>query len=108
MEVPSIGALDRSAGQLARQLAQALRDAMHSGALRSGESLSSTRHVSRSLGLARSTISEAFAQLIAEGFLDAHSRAGARVATTPTDLDAADPWPRCLPRHDCSTYAISG
>ncbi|WP_440534617.1 MocR-like pyridoxine biosynthesis transcription factor PdxR [Variovorax sp. YR566] len=89
MELPSIGALDRSAGQLGRQLTQALRDAIRSGALKPGEPLPSTRHLAKSLGLARGTASEAFEQLIAEGFLEAHSRAGTRVATTLTDLRPA-------------------
>lgn len=84
MELPSIGALDRSAGQLGRQLTQALRDAIRAGELRPGERLPSTRHLAKSLGLARGTVSEAFEQLIAEGFLEAHSRAGTRVASTLT------------------------
>jgi GntR family transcriptional regulator/MocR family aminotransferase len=91
MELPSIGALDRSAGQLGRQLAQALRDAIHSGELKPGESLPSTRHLAGSLGLARGTVLEAFAQLVAEGFLEAHSRAGTRVAAVLTDLRPARP-----------------
>lgn len=89
MELPSIGALDRSAGQLGRQLTQALRDAIRSGALKPGEPLPSTRHLARSLDLARGTVFEAFEQLVAEGFLEAHSRAGTRVATTLTDLRPA-------------------
>ena len=84
MELPSIGTLDRSAGQQGRQLTQALRDAIRSGELKPGEPLPSTRHLARSLALARGTVIEAFEQLVAEGFLEARARSGTRVATTLT------------------------
>ncbi|MFM0738782.1 PLP-dependent aminotransferase family protein [Paraburkholderia xenovorans] len=78
--VPSIGALDRSAGQLGRQLAQSLRDAVRRGDLKPGEVLPSTRTLAASLQVARGTVVEAFEQLIAEGFLQAQPGAATRVA----------------------------
>ncbi|NYH14740.1 DNA-binding transcriptional MocR family regulator [Paraburkholderia bryophila] len=80
VELPSIGTLDRSAGQLGRQLAQALRHAINRGDLKPGELLPSTRALATSLQVARGTVIEAFDQLIAEGFLTSQPRAGTRVA----------------------------
>ena len=68
VDVPAIGELDRLAGQLSHQLAQALRQAIHRGDLKAGDLLPSTRRLSAALHLARGTVLEAFAQLTAEGF----------------------------------------
>ncbi|NTX28991.1 hypothetical protein HT746_17950, partial [Burkholderia pyrrocinia] len=42
VEIPSLGALDRTAGDLSRQLAQALRDAVRRGDVRPGDTRTST------------------------------------------------------------------
>ncbi|GHC38633.1 GntR family transcriptional regulator [Alcaligenes pakistanensis] len=83
-KIPSLGELDRRAGALGRQLAQKLRDAVKSGALKSGESLPSTRALASSLGVARGTVVEAFEQLIAEGFLESSPGVGTYIAHTLT------------------------
>lgn len=80
VEIPSLGTLDRTAGQLGRQLAQALRSAIRRGDLKPGELLPSTRILGKSLTIARGTVIEAFEQLIAEGFTESQGRAGTRVA----------------------------
>ncbi|WP_347469332.1 PLP-dependent aminotransferase family protein [Burkholderia stagnalis] len=80
IEIPSIGALDRAAGNLSRQLAQALREAVRHGDIRPGDALPSTRQLAASLRIARGTVVDAYAQLIAEGFLEAHGGAQTRVA----------------------------
>lgn len=80
VEIPSLGTLDRSSGQLGRQLAQALRAAIRRGDIKPGEALPSTRALANALSIARGTAIEAFEQLIAEGFLEARGRAGTRVA----------------------------
>ncbi|MGR3895890.1 MocR-like pyridoxine biosynthesis transcription factor PdxR [Pseudomonas sp. 1176_21] len=80
VDIPSLGTLDRSSGQLGRQLAQALRAAIRRGDLKPGEALPSTRMLARSLMIARGTAIEAFEQLTAEGFLESRGRAGTRVA----------------------------
>lgn len=89
VELPSIGTLDRSAGHLGRQLAQALRHAVNRGDLKPGELLPSTRALATSLHVARGTVIEAFDQLIAEGFLTSQSRAGTRVAQALAQAPAA-------------------
>lgn len=80
-ELPPIGDLDRTRGHLSHQLAQVLRDAIRSGNLKSGDLLPSTRQLADSLDVARGTVLEVYAQLIAEGFLDSQPRAGTRVAS---------------------------
>nr|WKF60374.1 HTH-type transcriptional regulatory protein GabR [Paraburkholderia busanensis] len=84
VELPAIGPLDRAAGQLGRQLAQALRDAVNRGDLKPGELLPSSRALAASLHIARGTVIEAFDQLIDEGFLVSQPRAGTRVARSLT------------------------
>ncbi|UVM52843.1 PLP-dependent aminotransferase family protein [Pseudomonas sp. B21-015] len=85
VEIPSLGTLDRTAGQLGRQLAQALRSAIRRGDVKPGEPLPSTRILAKSLMIARGTVIEAFEQLIAEGFLESRGRAGTRVARSLVD-----------------------
>jgi GntR family transcriptional regulator / MocR family aminotransferase len=89
VEVPAIGMLDRAAGHLGRQLAQALREAVRRGDLKPGEVLPSTRTLAASLHVARGTVVEAFEQLIAEGFLQSQPGSDTRVAqslTLPADV----------------------
>jgi GntR family transcriptional regulator / MocR family aminotransferase len=80
--MPSFGALDRTAGSLSRQVAEALREAVRKGDLGAGDALPSTRSLAASLGIARGTVIEAWEQLIAEGFLESKAGAGTRVAHT--------------------------
>ncbi|MBY4790672.1 winged helix-turn-helix domain-containing protein, partial [Burkholderia dolosa] len=80
VEIPSLGALDRRAGDLSRQLAQALRDAVRRGDVRPGDMLPSTRLLAASLQVARGTVVDAYAQLVAEGFLESRGGAGTQVA----------------------------
>ncbi|WP_229162054.1 GntR family transcriptional regulator, partial [Bradyrhizobium brasilense] len=82
ISIPSLGAIDRAAGQVGRQIAQALRAAIANGELKAGEYLPSTRSLSASLGVARGTVTEAFEQLQAEGYLESQVGAGTRVAPT--------------------------
>lgn len=79
-EMPSLGALDRAAGNLSRQVAQALRDTVRKGDIRAGDALPSTRSLAASLQVARGTVIEAYEQLVAEGFLESKAGAGTRVA----------------------------
>ncbi|MGS1001786.1 MocR-like pyridoxine biosynthesis transcription factor PdxR [Burkholderia glumae] len=90
-EIPSLGPLDRAAGQLSRQLAQRLREAIGRGELHAGEALPATRPLAAALGVARGTVTEAFEQLIAEGFLVARGRTGTWVAAAVTPAGSAAP-----------------
>jgi GntR family transcriptional regulator / MocR family aminotransferase len=88
-EIPSLGTLDRAAGSLSRQVAQALREAVRKGDIEPGDALPSTRLLAASLQIARGTVVDAYDQLIAEGFLESKAGAGTRVAQALTDPQEA-------------------
>ncbi|MCG0068233.1 winged helix-turn-helix domain-containing protein, partial [Streptomyces tricolor] len=67
-------------GGLRRGLTDALRDAVRTGRLAPGTRLPSSRSLAADLGLARNTVAEAYADLVAEGWLTARQGSGTRVA----------------------------
>ena len=62
------------------RLEAALRDAARTGRLAPGTRLPSSRALATDLGLARNTVAEAYAQLVAEGWLTARRGSGTAVA----------------------------
>jgi len=89
IEIPALGAIDRTRGGIGRQLAEALRNAISRGELAARERLPSTRALADSLGVSRGTVTEAYEQLMAEGCLDARPGASTRVAATLHETNAA-------------------
>ncbi|MEU6312966.1 PLP-dependent aminotransferase family protein [Streptomyces sp. NPDC047014] len=86
--------LDRVAGRgLRAGLTEALREAARSGRLAAGTRLPSSRSLAADLGIARNTVAEAYAELVAEGWLTARQGSGTRVAerARPRRADAAAP-----------------
>ena len=83
-------------------LERALRDAIRSGRLAPHTRLPSTRALAADLGISRGTVSAAFDQLVAEGYLTARQGSG----TTVSELAAGHPVtqqpppPVTSPRHD--------
>jgi GntR family transcriptional regulator / MocR family aminotransferase len=65
---------------LRAQLEDQLRDAIRRGALHADTPLPSTRALAAELGISRGVVVEAYAQLVAEGFLVARAGATTRVA----------------------------
>jgi GntR family transcriptional regulator/MocR family aminotransferase len=65
---------------LREQLEAQLRDGVRAGRLRPGTALPPSRTLARELGVSRGVVVEAYAQLVAEGFLVARRGAGTRVA----------------------------
>ncbi|MCY0932861.1 PLP-dependent aminotransferase family protein [Streptomyces sp. H34-S4] len=61
-------------------LTEALREAARSGRLAPGARLPSSRSLAVDLGIARNTVAEAYAELVAEGWLTARRGSGTRVA----------------------------
>ncbi|AGK46934.1 aminotransferase class I and II family protein [Burkholderia thailandensis MSMB121] len=105
IEIPSLGTLDRAAGNLSRQLAQALRDAVRDGEVEPGDALPSTRFLAASLRIARGTVVDAYEQLIAEGFLESQGGVGTRVAhalAEPPHSRIAREAPRAARRRETS------
>jgi GntR family transcriptional regulator/MocR family aminotransferase len=73
-------ALDLSHGRR-EALERGLREAVREGRLSPGTPLPSTRALARDLGFARGTVTEAYAQLVAEGYLTARQGSGTVVAS---------------------------
>ncbi|MFI2643082.1 PLP-dependent aminotransferase family protein [Streptomyces sp. NPDC018610] len=73
-----------------RGLTDALREAVRTGRLAPGTRLPSSRSLAVDLGVARNTVADAYADLVAEGWLTARQGSGTRVAAgAPTA-----PYPR--------------
>jgi len=79
---------------LRRQLAGELRDAIRGGRLRTGVRLPASRPLAAQLGVSRGVVTDAYEQLIAEGWLAARRGAGTVVAAEP----AAEPERAEAPR----------
>jgi GntR family transcriptional regulator/MocR family aminotransferase len=93
-------ALDRSSGDLEGQVYRLMRDRILQGQMPAGQRVPSTRVMALSLGVARSTIVNAYDRLKAEGYLQSTTGAATRVAAfpaTPLSGQAAPP-PPTLPR----------
>ena len=66
----------------ARALERALRDAIVTGRVPAGHRLPPSRSLAADLGIARATVAEVYAQLTAEGWLEARTGAGTWVTAT--------------------------
>ena len=89
--------VDPAAGRkpINRQIYQVIREAILSHSLQVGLQLPSSRYLAGELQVARNTVSYAYEQLIAEGYLEARPGAGTFIAdTVPDRIDgAADAMP---------------
>ncbi|MEW9528132.1 PLP-dependent aminotransferase family protein [Microbispora sp. NPDC049125] len=74
-------------------LEHAVRDAVRDGRLSPGTPLPSSRTLARDLGVARGTVTQAYDQLVAEGYLTSRPRSGIRVADQPAGPPAAETVP---------------
>lgn len=72
--------LDIRGPRLRAGLMEALRDAVRTGRLAPGTRLPSSRVLAADLGVARNTVADAYAELVAEGWLTARQGSGTRVA----------------------------
>ena len=89
--------IDRAPGARIRsQLETALRGEIQGGRIQPGTKLPPTRTLARELGIARSVVVEVYAQLAAEGFIDAVQGAGTRVRAQPQSA-ASEPRPVTRP-----------
>ncbi|WP_149184999.1 PLP-dependent aminotransferase family protein [Streptomyces sp. TRM49041] len=95
----------RGPGGLRAGLMDALREAVRTGRLTPGTRLPSSRTLAADLGVARNTVADAYAELVAEGWLTARQGSGTRVARratprTPAVAHATSgplPWQRTAP-----------
>jgi GntR family transcriptional regulator / MocR family aminotransferase len=70
---------------LNRQIYQAIREAILSQLLPSALQLPSSRDLARELGISRNTVTYAYEQLIAEGYLETRAGSGTYIADTTPD-----------------------
>ncbi len=86
-------AVDRKARTpLHRQIYDAYRAAIVDGSLRRGQRIPSTRVLASELGVSRFPVLNAYAQLLAEGYLESRIGAGTVVSSLlPDDLTAGPP-----------------
>ena len=93
--------LDTARGRRAG-LEEALRDAIRVGRLAPRTALPSTRSLAQYLGFARGTVSAAYDQLVAEGYLITRRGSGTRVADVPPPPAGPVGFapPAAVPRHD--------
>ncbi|MFD0373240.1 PLP-dependent aminotransferase family protein [Streptomyces sp. NPDC127114] len=80
-------ALDATGGRRSA-LEAALRGAIRQGRLPAGTLLPSTRGLAQELGLSRGTVTAAYDQLVAEGFLTTRPGSGTRVTEAPRGAQA--------------------
>jgi GntR family transcriptional regulator/MocR family aminotransferase len=84
-------------------LLSALRDAVRSGRLAPGTMLPPSRTLATDLGLARNTVAEAYAELVAEGWLASRQGAGTWVVNVSgTGIPATPRGVRVVPTHNLS------
>jgi GntR family transcriptional regulator / MocR family aminotransferase len=92
--------VDRAAGAaMAVQITTQLRAAVTSGVLVAGERLPSTRDLAATLGVSRTVVTTAYAQLFAEGWLEGRHGAGTFVADVLPGLPLLTAPPAPAPGH---------
>ncbi|WP_329076498.1 PLP-dependent aminotransferase family protein [Streptomyces niveus] len=78
-------------------LMDALREAVRTGRLTPGTRLPSSRTLAADLGMARNTVADAYAELVAEGWLTARQGSGTRVARRAAPRAPAPSGPPARP-----------
>lgn len=87
-------------------LTEALREAARSGRLAPGTRLPSSRSLAADLGIARNTVAEAYAELVAEGRLTARQGSGTRVAERAPARRPASAAPVRRPARPKTSYSL--
>lgn len=83
----------RAVAPLWRQLYEGLRQAILEGRLPAGSRLPSTRQLAGELAISRTTVLNAFDQLLAEGYIEGRVGSGSYVARALPDDVLSIPWP---------------
>jgi GntR family transcriptional regulator/MocR family aminotransferase len=98
--------VDRGGGQpLAIQISAQLQAAVTGGALRAGDRLPSSRDLAATLGVSRTVITNAYARLFAEGWLEGRHGSGTYVADVGPPPALAGPEARPAARGSAMTGA---
>jgi GntR family transcriptional regulator/MocR family aminotransferase len=97
--------LDLTGTRLRSGLMAALREAVRTGRLAPGTRLPSSRALAADLGVARNTVADAYAELIAEGWLTARQGSGTRVAKRAQPAGTASTT-RSIPARGRPSYGL--
>ncbi|MFP1627626.1 PLP-dependent aminotransferase family protein [Streptomyces sp. 5K101] len=89
-------------------LMDALREAVRTGRLTPGTRLPSSRSLAADLGVARNTVADAYAELVAEGWLVAQQGSGTRVAqrSAPRTPPSGESRARARPVRGAPAYSL--
>ncbi|MEV0489362.1 PLP-dependent aminotransferase family protein [Streptomyces atratus] len=87
-------------------LMDALREAVRTGRLAPGTRLPSSRTLAADLGIARNTVADAYAELVAEGWLTARQGSGTRVAQRAEPRPVTTTAPRSRPVSRRPAYSL--
>ncbi|MCX5399243.1 PLP-dependent aminotransferase family protein [Streptomyces sp. NBC_00102] len=98
--------IEPHAGGLRDGLMEALREAVRTGRLTPGARLPSSRALAADLGVARNTVADAYAELVAEGWLTARQGSGTRVARRAEPRGGTPAARRTLPARRLPTYSL--
>ena len=98
--------LDLNGPGLRAGLMDALREAVRTGRLAPGTRLPSSRSLATDLGIARNTVADSYAELIAEGWLIAQQGSATRVANRAEPRRAVPAAPRHEPNPRRPTYGL--
>jgi GntR family transcriptional regulator / MocR family aminotransferase len=95
-----------SGGSMRARMEHALREAVRSGRLAPGSRLPSTRALCARLGISRGVVVDAYAQLVAEGYLQTRRGGGTSVAgaSMPAGQRVMKVAPADVIRHDLNPY----
>ena len=98
----------RRPSPLATQLYEGLRRAVLRGQIRRGERFPSTRLLAQDLGVSRNTVTSAYEQLLAEGYIEAKVGSGTCVARSlPDELLSASAGAMKVPKKRAPRHSIS-
>ncbi|WP_330174020.1 PLP-dependent aminotransferase family protein [Streptomyces sp. NBC_01498] len=87
-------------------LMDALREAVRTGRLTPGTRLPSSRTLAADLGIARNTVADAYAELVAEGWLTARQGSGTRVARRAAPRARTPSGPPARPARPTPTHSL--
>ncbi|ARU50819.1 GntR family transcriptional regulator [Cellulosimicrobium cellulans] len=99
-------------GSRVERLERAVRDAVHTGRVPIGAALPPSRQLAESLGVSRWVVTEAYGQLVSEGFLEARTGAATRVSAAagarPTSPGGARSGGRPTNARQCEVPPLPG
>ncbi|MFI6086082.1 PLP-dependent aminotransferase family protein [Streptomyces sp. NPDC051217] len=98
--------LDRKGPGLRTGLIEALREAVRTGRLTPGTRLPPSRSLAADLGIARNTVADAYAELVAEGWLVAKQGSGTRVAQRAEPRKTSPAGPPANLARSRATYSM--